>query len=120
LGIITTGTAERSARHPTARNRSRFGFTDFDSDSAFPWHAKCANAHAPHEDSYRAVLQTTEGQLFITRERLRPQSSPWGQAATLRLSAARLTSDSYKLTLQGKAADAIEIARDYYFKVGRK
>jgi hypothetical protein len=69
---------------------------------------------------YRAVLQTSEGQLVFSQKRLRPQPSRRGRAVTLRLPAARLTGDSYKLTLQGKAADGIEIAQDYYFNIVRK
>lgn len=70
--------------------------------------------------SYRAVLQTTGGQLVLTRARLRPPRSRRGRNISLRFSAARLTGDSFKLTLQGKAAEDIEIAQDYYFNVLRK
>lgn len=77
----------------------------------------------PNEEqiaSYRAVLQTTGGHLVFRQERLRPQLSRRGRALSLRLPAARLPNQSYKLTLQGKAADEIEIAQDYYFNVVRK
>ena len=70
--------------------------------------------------SYRAVLQTTEGKLVFTQERLRPSPSGKGRTVTLRLPAARLLGDSFKLTLQGKEADGIEVARDYYFNLVRK
>jgi hypothetical protein len=70
--------------------------------------------------SYKAVLQTTEGKDVLEQDGLRPQPSNGLRVVRLSLPAARLTSESYKLTLQGKAADGIEIAQDYYFNVVRK
>jgi hypothetical protein len=70
--------------------------------------------------SYRAVLQTTEGQAVLVREGLSPRLSRRAASVTLRIPAARLKGDTFKLTLQGTAADGIEIAQDYYFKVVRK
>ena len=69
--------------------------------------------------SYRAVLQTPEGQVILEKEGLRARSSRRGVCVKLLVSADQI-GDSFKLTLQGKAADGIEIAQDYYINVVRK
>jgi hypothetical protein len=68
--------------------------------------------------SYRAVLQTTSGRVILSDVRLRPRPSN-GAAVSLRLPASQMTNETHKLTLLGKAADGIDVAHDYYFKVVR-
>jgi len=77
-------------------------------------------AHGEQITSYRAVLQTSEGQVVLAKEGLRAQASRRGRDVTIRLPAARLIADSYKLTLQGKAVDGVDIAQDYYFNIRRQ
>ncbi|MEK6283135.1 MAG: hypothetical protein AABN95_22485 [Acidobacteriota bacterium] len=76
------------------------------------------NVNREQISSYRAVLQTIEGRVVLTKEGLHPQRSRG--SVTLSFPAARLTGDSFKLTLQGRAADGLEIAQDHYFNVVRK
>ena len=71
--------------------------------------------------NYTAVLRTTTGQLVLTKERLISQRSDQrGRTVSFSLSAARLTQRNYKLTLQGKTADGVEIAQDFYFNLARR
>jgi hypothetical protein len=69
--------------------------------------------------NYAGVLQSTSGRLILSNVRLRSQPSN-GRTVSLRLSASQLANETYKLTLMGKAADGIEVAYDYYFKILRK
>jgi hypothetical protein len=68
---------------------------------------------------YAVVLQTTSGRVILSHVRLRPRPSN-GRTVSLRLSTSQLASETHKLTLVGKAADGIDIAYDYYFKIVRK
>ena len=70
--------------------------------------------------TYNAMLRTTGGQLVWRNEQIKPQQSRQGRTASLRLPAARLTQSTYKLTLQGKTTDGLEIAHDFYFNIIRK
>ncbi|HEX7330064.1 MAG TPA: hypothetical protein VF290_01110 [Pyrinomonadaceae bacterium] len=67
--------------------------------------------------NYHAVLQTTSGRVILSNVRLRQR--PQSQSVSLRLSASQLSNETHKLTLLGTAADGIEVAHDYYFKIVR-
>jgi|GEM_PF-3357127 len=68
---------------------------------------------------YRATLQRIDEGVkqILTKDNLKPYGKPQKQQVTLSISAKQLPSGNYKLTLQGRAADGIEIAQDYYFNV---
>jgi hypothetical protein len=70
--------------------------------------------------SYRAVLQLIEsGKIVLIRENLKPVGSPRNRRVLFSLSAKELTGKSYKLTLQGRGADGIEIAQEFYFEIAK-
>jgi cell division protein FtsL len=68
--------------------------------------------------NYRAVLQLSDGgEIVLTRENLKPAGSSRNRRVSISIPAKQLTGKSYKLTLQGRAADGIEIAQEYYFEI---
>lgn len=69
---------------------------------------------------YSVVLKTTRGQVVLAQRRLKPRVSDQGSTVPLRVSAALLTSDTYKLTLHGEGTDRTETAQDFYFKIVRR
>jgi hypothetical protein len=66
---------------------------------------------------YSVVLKTTRGQVVLAKRRLKPRVSDQGSTVHFRVSAALLTSDTYKLTLHGQGT---ETAQDFYFKIVRR
>ena len=68
--------------------------------------------------SYRAIIQTTTGEIRREQTGLRAKSG--SKSVTLKIPADYFKETSYKLTLVGKGKDALELAQDYYFSVVRK
>jgi hypothetical protein len=66
--------------------------------------------------TYRAVLQTTEGDRVLQQDRLPIMSRKTRKVAVLRIEAARLAATSYKLTL----IDPEGLAHDYYFSITKR
>jgi hypothetical protein len=67
--------------------------------------------------NYSLILQTIDGQLVFTRQGLKPQMSRTGGTVSIRVAAARLKQDKYKLTLQGKTPNDVQ---DFYFNIIRE
>lgn len=70
-------------------------------------------------ESFRAVLQINDGggQIVLTRENLKPAGTLQNRRITFTIPAKKLTERSYKVTLQGRTTDGIEIVQEHYFEV---
>lgn len=70
-------------------------------------------------ESFRAVLQINDGggQIVLTRENLKPAGTLQNRRITFTIPAKKLTERSYKVTLQGRTIDGIEIVQEHYFEV---
>ena len=71
--------------------------------------------------SYRAVLQTAEGNEVWSQDSLRARATAAGQAVVLRLPARLLPEGDYQLTLKGLTASReFEEVGDYYFSIVKR
>lgn len=70
-------------------------------------------------ESFRAVLQINDGggQIVLTRENLKPVGTLQNRRITFTIPAKKLTERSYKVTLQGRTTDGIEIVQEHYFEI---
>jgi hypothetical protein len=70
--------------------------------------------------NYKAVLQTTDGNIILTQEKLKPGFSKGGRFVVLQLNTSQLNEESYKLTLIGRTTSGIEIPQEFRFNVVKK
>ncbi len=72
--------------------------------------------------NYRALIQINEGngRIIFDKLNLKPSGKDRNRKVVFKIPVKILTAQNYKLTLQGRTDDGIDIALDYYFQVARK